>query len=278
MEYSFTYSVYILKIILLPMKTLQSLRGFTLVELIVTATILVILTAVGFYSYSQNLVDARDSLRKSDVADIESRLKLYKQKRWAYPSPGDSFDILNNGLVVAKQWKMNNKVSLTTASSIPKDPSTKGPYTYSITPNKQEFELSVSLENGNSPIAILKWDYKSVSKNVLPTISLAIDSINPIEIHDGVGLGGANRMAFIFNLGWYNLPYTFEEPYSPQTDGTTTFAELLADPTIEYWQNSDYRTCGEIYAAGKAISGASSEEYQVLSSTGFLTNTGCTFP
>jgi prepilin-type N-terminal cleavage/methylation domain-containing protein len=68
------------------MKTKKT-SAFTLVELIVTATILVILTAVGFYSYSQNLVDARDSLRKSDIANLKSNLKLYKQKRGAYPLP-----------------------------------------------------------------------------------------------------------------------------------------------------------------------------------------------
>lgn len=260
------------------MENLKNKSWFTLVELIVTATILVILTAVWFYTYSQNLVDARDSLRKSDIADIESRLKLYKQKRWAYPIPWDNFEITNNGIVVAKQWKMNNSVSLTTASSIPKDPLTKLPYNYSITNNKQEFELSLSLENANTPIAILKWDYKSVSKNVLPTISLAIDSPNPIEIHDGTGLWSTNRLTFIFNLGWYNLPYTFDEPYAPQTDGSTTLATIMNDPTIEYWQNSDYRSCTEIYQAGKSISdGFANEEYQILNSTGALEDTTCDF-
>ena len=56
-------------------------KGFTLVELIVAASILIILIAVGFYSYSQNLEDTRDSLRKTDIANLESQLKLYKQKR-----------------------------------------------------------------------------------------------------------------------------------------------------------------------------------------------------
>lgn len=251
---------------------------FTLVELIVTATILVILTAVWFYSYSQNLVDARDSVRKSDIADLESKLKLYKQKRGAYPSPGDNFNILNSGVTVAQQGKMNEKVSLSTASSLPKDPFTKQPYNYSITNNKQEFEIALSLENGDNPIALIEWDYKSVSKNVLPSISLAIDTINNTEIHDWVGAGSTNRMTFILNLGAYNLPYTFDSPYSPFTDGWTSFATIINDPTIDYWQNSDYRSCTEIYEAGKSISdGIIAEEYQILNSTWALENTTCDF-
>lgn len=260
------------------MKTSHWKNWFTLVELIVTATILVILTAVWFYTYSQNLVDARDSLRKSDIADMESRLKLYKQKRWAYPTPGNSFEITNQWIVVAKQGKLNNNVSLSTASSIPEDPLIKVPYNYSITHNKQEFELALTLENAGNPIAVLEGDYKSVSKNVLPTISLAIESPNPIEIHDGVWAGSVNRMAFILNLWSYNLPYSFEDPFLPQTDGTTTFDTLLQDPTIEYWQNSDYRSCTEIYQAGKSISnGLANEQYQILNSTGALIDEICDF-
>ncbi len=252
--------------------------GFTLVELIVTATILVILTAVGFYSYSQNLTDARDSVRKSDVADIESKLKLYKQKRGAYPTPWDSFSLTNSGVLVARQWKLNNSVALSTADSIPTDPLTKEAYFYSITTNKQEFELALSLENADNPIAILEWNYKSVSKNVLPTITLAISTGSIIEVHDGIWIWSTNRMKFIFDLWGYNIPYTFTSPYSPETDGSTSLATLLADPSIDYWQNSDYRNCTEIYEAGKSISnGSATEEYQILNTSGVLVDTTCDF-
>lgn len=259
-------------------QTNSSPKWFTLVELIVTATILVILSAVGFYSYTQNLVDARDSLRKSDVADLESRLKLYKQKRGAYPVPWNNFEIINSWVLVAQQWVMNNGVSLTTADTIPLDPYIKVPYFYSITNNKQQFEIALTLENADNPIAILEGDYKSVSKNTLPTITLALESTTPVEIQNGIGAGSTNRTAFIVNLGSYNLPYTFNEPYSPQNDSGISFDTILNDPTIEYWQNSDYRSCSEIYESGRSISnGSASQEYQILNSTGALVNTNCDF-
>ncbi len=252
-------------------------NGFTIVELIVAATILIILTAVWFYSYSQNLEDTRDSLRKSDIANLESQLKLYKQKRWAYPIPGDKYEITNQWISVAYQWKMNEKVPLTTATAIPTDPFTKGYYVYSTLLNKQEFEASLSLENAGNPIAVVVWDYKSVSKNVLPTISLAIDSTSAVEIHDWVWWGSTNRLAFIFDQGSYNIPYSFESPFSPVAGGTN-FDALINDATIQYWQNSDFRSCDEIYQSGKSISnGLTSEQYQILNSTWALIDTPCDF-
>lgn len=150
-------------------------RAFTLVELIVTATILVILTGVGFYSYTQNIVDTRDSVRSSDLADLTAKVKLYKQTRGAVPVPAESFDILNLSTIVAKQGKLSRDVALSTADSIQYDPFLDIPYTYSITTNRQEFEIAMSLENSDNPIALLSGTYKSVAKNVLPTLALALD-------------------------------------------------------------------------------------------------------
>jgi len=56
-------------------------QGFTLVELVVAATILVILTSIGFYSYTKNISDARDSSRIANLSALSSQLSLYKQQR-----------------------------------------------------------------------------------------------------------------------------------------------------------------------------------------------------
>jgi prepilin-type N-terminal cleavage/methylation domain-containing protein len=45
----------------------HSRKGFTLPELIVVVTILVILSGAAFVSYSNFTTDARDSARKSDM-------------------------------------------------------------------------------------------------------------------------------------------------------------------------------------------------------------------
>ncbi|USN59260.1 MAG: type II secretion system protein [Candidatus Peribacteria bacterium] len=59
----------------------QRKKAFTITELLVSVTILIILTTLGFYTYTENLVDARDSERTSDLAKISAALDLYKQKK-----------------------------------------------------------------------------------------------------------------------------------------------------------------------------------------------------
>jgi len=56
------------------------------------------------------------------------------------------------------------------------DPKTNVPYFYSITKNKQAFQIAATLENGDYPKSLLRGSYKSVSKDVLPTIVLALEA------------------------------------------------------------------------------------------------------
>jgi len=67
--------------------TFYTKKAFTLVELIVSTTILAILTTIGFYTYTQYISDARDSVRKTDISTLDSQLNLYKKQRGAYPLP-----------------------------------------------------------------------------------------------------------------------------------------------------------------------------------------------
>ncbi len=248
------------------MLKVQNIRWFTLVELVVVATILVILTSIWFYSYVWNLQDSRDSARKADVAKLSSGLKLYKQKRWVFPRPWSSISLLHNTQAVASQGLMNESVPLSTLDQLVYDPKTKKPYHYSTTSTRQEFQIAWSLENADNPIAILKWDYSSVAKNILPTIMLATNSTTDLEIWGS----STNRNLFIFDWGRHNIPYDFVSETS-QSNGTT-FNSLINDPLIEFWQNSDYRTCGEIYESGKSIG---TGEYQVLDNTGTLVSVNC---
>jgi type II secretory pathway pseudopilin PulG len=245
-------------------------KAFTFVELIVSATILVILSAIWFYSYIDNIGDSRDSQRKSTFAKIETSLKEYKQSNWAYPNPWNSFNITNGANIVAKQWKLNKKVSLSTLDRLPVDPKNKVYYNYSVTNNKQEYEIAWTLENWDFPIALLTTSgYKTISKNILPTLSLALQTTSDTDITIST-----NKKLFIFDWNKHNLPYTFEDSFSPETDWTT-FTELLSDAeqTETFWQNSDYETCPEIKNAWKSIW---DWEYQVRDLNWELTNTWCT--
>lgn len=252
------------------MKYKQKVPAFTLIELIVAATILVILTTIGFYSYVQNLSDARDGVRKTDIAALSSQLSLQKRERWAYPAPGNSFEIQNRWTTVALQWLMNTQVPLSTASQLPLDPELKQAYAYATTVNRQEFQLAATLENQSQYKALVVWSYSSVSKNILPTLIIA-QSNGPVEIVNAP----ENKDYFIFDNSIYNLPYDFAtwEPRYGWVDLPTLFSEAEANG---YWQNTDFRSCEEIARAWKRITpDGQIDEYQIRDSSGILINQNC---
>ena len=242
---------------------------FTFVELIVVVSIIAIISTLWFLSYSGYLSGARDSQRKSDIAKISSSLKLYKQKRWIYPTPWTNFNLLYSWTIVWIQWLLNNEVTLTTIDKVPNDPYVEIPYFYSITQNKQEFQLSLSLENWDNSTAVVGWDYKTVSKNILPNIIFAIEP--PSNLQLDVVWGNSK---FIFDSLKNNLPYDFDTRL-PYSDGTS-FTWLLneAENSGTFWQNSDYRSCEEIEESWKSFWDA---QYQILNNSWALTSTGCVF-
>jgi hypothetical protein len=122
----------------------------------------------------------------------------------------------------------------------------------------------------------LDWDYKSVSKNILPSILLATWSTTSIEIHTWVWSWTTNRNLFILNW-WSNLPYSIAKPYN------TVYAwedidDVLVWWKIQFWQNSDFITCDEIIDAAKMIHDTWTWEYQVLDNSWILSNTWCVLP
>lgn len=246
---------------------MQKKLWFTFVELIVATTILIILTTLGFYSYSQYMLDARDTQRKSDLTSISSSLKLYKQRRGSLPLPWSNYSITYNGVPVATQGKLDNTVTLSTLDKLPLDPLIKSPYIFSITPTKQEYQIWATLENNGNNIAYIEGIYKTVSRDNLPTLLLALASTTPIEI-----TSWSNKDKFIFNNQGNNLPYDLES-WVPYANGTT-FTTLIAtfSGTTDLWQNSDYRSCLEIYQSGKSIGTGT---YQIVNASGVLANINC---
>jgi len=247
-------------------------KWFTFVELIIASTILIILTSLWFYSYTKHISNSRDSQRKWNIASISSSLTLYKQKRWSFPNPWDFFTFRNGAwasIEVAKQWKLNEKVSLSTLDTLPLDPYIHIPYLYSITQNKQEFQLGATLENSDRPIAFIEWNYKTVAKNILPSLLIAYNGSGSIDITNSI-----YKNKFIFSGISYNLPYSLENGV-PFSNNMVNFETLINDININFWQNGDFENCEQIYEAWKSIGNG---EYQILNSSWGLESTGCIFP
>ncbi len=252
------------------MKKTKNLLWFTFIELIISITIIIILSAIWFSSYTEHLENSRDSERKADLSWVSSALKLHRTKRFSLPTPWNNFNILNSWYISATQWKLDNTTIISTIDKTPRDPYINIPYVYSITRNKQEFQLATTLENNWKNTAYLVWDYKTVAKNIIPTIVLALTPSWDIEVKDAVWAWSANRTKFVFDNWSHNLPYTFNSPYIAYSDWTS-FTWILTDSSIRWWQNSDYRSCNEITDIWKNIW---TWEYQV-SNWSTLSNTTC---
>lgn len=64
-------------------------RGFTLVELLITISIISILSAIGLVSYTNLVKNSRDAKRQSDVKFIQSALEQYHADQKYYPLNGE---------------------------------------------------------------------------------------------------------------------------------------------------------------------------------------------
>lgn len=66
---------------------IKNKKAFTIVELVITITILVILATIGFLSFWDYTKDARDSVRYNDLKNIKSAMDFKLTKGWTLPTP-----------------------------------------------------------------------------------------------------------------------------------------------------------------------------------------------
>jgi type II secretory pathway pseudopilin PulG len=64
----------------------KSLVGFTLVEVMVVVSIIIILSTVAFVGIQESQRQGRDAERKSDLRNLQSAIELYKLKYGRYPA------------------------------------------------------------------------------------------------------------------------------------------------------------------------------------------------
>ncbi|MDD3645795.1 MAG: prepilin-type N-terminal cleavage/methylation domain-containing protein [Candidatus Gracilibacteria bacterium] len=119
------------------------LSAFTLVELIVVITILAILATIAFISLSGYSQDARNSSRASDVKTIEKALQVYGTRNNIYPAPEKPQTVSYSGEVVYYQGTFGDSPykEVGNLSNIPLDPLTEEEYIYSVTVNKNQYEI-----------------------------------------------------------------------------------------------------------------------------------------
>lgn len=116
--------------------------GFTMIELLVAATIIIVLATIGMVSYQNAGKTSRDAKRKADLQIVRQALVLQKADGEGYPTSDDNN--ISDSLVVDLQYN-----GYLTAEPI-KDPKNSGPYIYSYSYDAAngKFTLSATLESG----------------------------------------------------------------------------------------------------------------------------------
>ena len=91
----------------------RNLHGFTLVELIVVITILVILGTIGFINLQGYSGSARDSSRVSEIAILSKSLEISFIKTNSYPDPDNFFSVTYSWWILWKQGNLGEGVMCT---------------------------------------------------------------------------------------------------------------------------------------------------------------------
>lgn len=216
--------------------------GFTIVELIVVVTILIILSTIGFVSYNSSLLDARNSTRITDMWSLKMALKNHKFKNGLYPLPGSPFQVTNSETII-QQWLFNDEVYTKEIDKTPQDPLVKTQYYfYAITHNKLFFQIGMSQEDQNQDmIAYVDGDYKTPNDEFVPSILFASDTWWTLESLSG---------AFIVEKGTYNLPYNEEGQIVREAESLTG---ILQETGVSIPKFYGYYSCQEIYENGASM-------------------------
>jgi len=109
-------------------------KTFTLIEILVVTTIIVLLTSAAAVSYSQFSKSSRDARRKIDLEQVRAALEMYRSNNNTYP---------------VGNWSNLSVLTTTYIQSLPTDPkSTSYKYYYSGTAN--DYTIGSYLESGGT--------------------------------------------------------------------------------------------------------------------------------
>lgn len=132
-------------------------RGFTLVELIVTITIIAILSTIAYLNLGNMAGSARDSSRISNIGNIKKWLDVFRIRTWTYPKPENSTTLNVSGAPIAYQWFAKEQIeSLSRVSRWAViDPADSSMYTtYSTTSDGLKMQLMTFLEDKSTISAL----------------------------------------------------------------------------------------------------------------------------
>lgn len=116
-------------------------RGFTMIELLVVSTIIIVVTAIGLVSYTQVNQSARNGKRKADLENLRQSLVIYRTDIGTYPNTSSFATMLSS-------------IASYTSGTGFTDPKNVSPYVYTYTSNGSTFTLCGTLEPSATPYCL----------------------------------------------------------------------------------------------------------------------------
>lgn len=137
-----------------PKSNRKRLQGFSLVELLITVSIIAILISIGIASYATINKQSRDTKRKGDLEQIRAALEMYRANNGYYPSAGTGSWVVASSATDALVGLTPALVS-TYIPVVPTDPKSSQSYMYIATNassgNYYGYCVSAQMESENPP-------------------------------------------------------------------------------------------------------------------------------
>jgi len=111
---------------------LKTNKAFTLIEVLVVATIIGLLTTIGVVTYQQATKKGRDGKRKSDLSQIQGALEIYRNDSTSYPAT----------IPFGTTWTVSGNTYM---RKVPDDP--KSGYSYNYNSDGTTYNLCAYLES-----------------------------------------------------------------------------------------------------------------------------------
>ena len=233
-----------------------SKQAITIVELIVVITILAILGTIAFLSFNSYLADSRDSVRISDLKNIEKVIELQRIKDGHYVSPDNAVAVSYSWATVWNQWIFWSwaRRAVKDLSVVPVDPLTKNEYTYSVLNTGLEYQLGAILENGetvalnptithssyadvSSATSYISWNYNwQVAKASTGGIDyvLAVPSIIASDLSNTDLINIVNNKKLSVK-NYKNIPHSYNISYTPKNSSDVKFVNTSS---LVVWSGS----------------------------------------
>lgn len=165
----------------------------------------------------------------TDLSSIRTVLELSKTEVWVYPMPTTSTWITFSWALVWEQWTFweATRVAVKKLNTVPVDPLTQNPYTYSVLNTLWEYELGAALEwnisyennilsdttyaSSDSLKAYVIWNYnQQIAKVSISNVDyiLAVPTIISDSVDETDLLEIINRNKLTFRWG-SNLPHSY---------------------------------------------------------------------